>query len=176
MSGSADHSLDVLISREEIARRVGELAGGLNARYRNREITLVGVMSGCVVFLADLIRQLTMPLRIEFLTASSYRGSATSPGELQLAAGELPQLTGRDVVVLDDIFDTGRTLQAVRRLIRAEQPQSLRSIVLLWKTARNETGETPDEHGFEIPDRFVVGYGLDFDGLYRNLPEICALS
>ena len=176
MTESADDSLEVLIRRKEIDRRVRELAAGLNTRYHNREITLICVMSGCVVFLADLIRYLTMPVRIEFLTASSYRGPATTPEELQLSAGDLSGLQGREVVILDDILDTGRTLRAVRKRIRDEHPQSLRTVVLLWKTDRDETGETPDEFGFKIPDRFVVGYGLDFDGLYRNLPEICALS
>lgn len=170
------HRFETLITRDDIQCRVAELARDLNARYAERELTIVGVMSGCVVFLADLIRLLSMPLRIEFVSASSYRGETTSPGKLALASCDHLDVENRDVLLLDDIFDTGKTLQSILQQIQARRPRSLRTVVLLWKSARNETALRPDAFGFEIPNRFVVGYGLDYDGWYRNRPDIGVLS
>lgn len=165
--------MQILLTREQLQMRVEELAGELNRRYGAEELTIVGVMSGCVVFLADIIRHLSMPVRIEFLKASSYRGEVTRPDQLQLTADDLSRLQGRHVLVIDDIFDTGRTLQGILNLLATHEPRSLRTLVLLWKQERNETDLIPDQFGFVIPDKFVVGYGLDYDGLYRNLPDVC---
>ena len=175
MSSLPCHTLEVLISRERIQDRVREMADELNAVYRGREVVVVGIMSGVVVFLADLIRQLEIPVRLEFLNASSYRGTATTAGELAVDHSGLPELTGEHVLLLDDIFDTGQTLERMSEMIGTMQPASLKSAVLLWKTARNETDLVPDYFGFEIPNRFVVGYGLDYDGQYRNLPDVCVI-
>jgi len=164
--------LDVLLPRAQIEARLMELAELINADYRGHEIVVVGIMSGVVVFLADLIRGLERPVRLEFLNASSYRGTATQAGELAVDVSGLPVLTGKHVLLLDDIFDTGHTLNRMVEIISAMQPASLKSAVLLWKTERNETDLSPDYWGFEIPNKFVVGYGLDYDGLYRNLPDV----
>lgn len=167
--------LEVLLSRQQIQTRVSELAEELNRDYQNREVVVVGIMSGVVVFLADLIRGLEIPVRLEFLNASSYPGKATTAGELAVDVSGLSMLTGHHVLLLDDIFDTGHTLQRIHSIVSAMQPASLKSAVLLWKTERNETKLKPDYVGFEIPNRFVVGYGLDYDGLYRNLPDVCVI-
>ncbi|MBD3673072.1 MAG: hypoxanthine phosphoribosyltransferase [Planctomycetaceae bacterium] len=164
--------MDVLLTRERIDSRLRDLAATINNDYAGREVVVVGIMSGVVVFLSDLIRGLEIPVRLEFLNASSYRGASTSAGELAVDISGLPVLTGQHVLLLDDIFDTGHTLNRMIGIISAMQPASLQSAVLLWKTERNETGLSPDYFGFEIPNKFVVGYGLDYDGLYRNLPDV----
>lgn len=172
MSHPPAEQLNILLSRCEIESRLGDLARSLNTDYQEREIVVVGIMSGVVVFLSDLIRGLEIPVRLEFLNASSYRGASTSAGELAVDVSGLPVLTGKHVLLLDDILDTGHTLNRIVGLISAMQPASLKTAVLLWKTERNETGLEPDYFGFQIPNAFVVGYGLDYDGLYRNLPDV----
>ena len=167
---------EILIDADRIQRRVHELADRINNDYADRELTIVGVMSGVVVFLADLIRGLELPVRIELVKAKSYREQQTTPGELVIDAGTLPNLTDQHLLLIDDIFDTGQTMHGLIEVLSAMQPASLKTAVLLWKRDRNETELTPDYVGFEIPDRFVVGYGLDFDGLFRNLPEIRVMS
>ena len=166
------NQLEILLSRERIESRIAELAAKMNEEYNGREIVVVGIMSGVVVFLSDLIRGLEVPVRLEFLNASSYRGKATSAGELAIDLSGLPTLTGKHVLLLDDILDTGHTLSRMVEVISVMKPASLKSAVLLWKSERNETGRTPDYFGFQIPNKFVVGYGLDWDGLYRNLPDV----
>jgi len=173
-SAPAD-SLETLLSRDQIESRIIELAAELNRDYEGRQIVVVGIMSGVVVFLADLIRELDVPVRIEFINASSYRGERTMAGELAVDLSGLPILTGQHVLLLDDILDTGHTLNRMYAIIGTMQPASLKTAVLLWKTDRNETEMMPDYYGFQIPNRFVVGYGLDHNGLYRNLPEVRVL-
>ncbi|HUG19232.1 MAG TPA: hypoxanthine phosphoribosyltransferase [Planctomycetaceae bacterium] len=170
------HRIDLLIPREEIASRILEMAVRINRDYEARELTIVGIMSGAILFVADLIRTLTPSIRLETLNASSYRGTETTPGQLELNAETIPSLKDRHVLIVDDILDTGQTLQAVTADLASRNPASLKSAVLLWKSGRTENGLTPDYFGFEIPDRFVVGYGLDHDGLYRNLSDICVLT
>lgn len=165
-----------LIPAADIHREVVRLAAEVNRDYPEGTITIVGVLTGCVVFLADLIRVLRRPVRIAFVQASSYRGTVTVPGQLHLDLAGLPDLSGTQVLLLDDIFDTGRTLAALRLQLLEQQPKCLRTAVLLWKTARRQVDLRPDYAAFEIPDEFVVGYGLDFDGDYRSLPDISVLE
>jgi hypoxanthine phosphoribosyltransferase len=166
----------MLVSQEEIALKIGELAAQIRRDYEDRELTIVAIMSGAILFVADLIRQLESRVRLETLKASSYRGDSTIPGELRLNTEAISSLNRRHVLIVDDILDTGRTLLAVRHDLLERNPASLKTAVLLWKSQRTEVGIRPDYHGFEIPDRFVVGYGLDHDGLYRNLPDIRILE
>jgi len=175
MTNLATETLEILLPRERIQDRVRELAETLSRDYAGQEIVVVGIMSGVVVFLADLIRGIDVPVRLEFLNASSYRGQKTTAGEMMVDLSSLPNLGGKHVLLLDDIFDTGQTLQRTSQLIQEMQPASLKSAVLLWKTERNETDCEPDHFGFQIPNQFVVGYGLDHDGLYRNLADVCVL-
>ena len=175
-SKQSDPQLKLLISSEEIATRITQLAEQIDCEYVNRELTIVGIMSGAILFVADLIRLLHCSVRLETLNASSYRGASTTPGNLMLNTDSLPPLENQHLLVVDDILDTGRTLRAVSRELVARNPASLKSAVLLWKSDRTESGTTSDYFGFEIPDEFVVGYGLDHNGLYRNLPDIRVLS
>jgi hypoxanthine phosphoribosyltransferase len=155
----------------ELSRAVPDMAGGY--------ITLVPVLTGALVFVADLIRAMPVQLSIRPITASSYPGATTvSTGTVTLQGGVPTDLRGQHVLIVDDIFDTGRTLGLLRRVIEAQKPASVRIAVLLSKRkpgGRHE--DVPVEHvGFEIDDEFVIGYGLDYDGLYRNLPDICVLE
>jgi hypoxanthine phosphoribosyltransferase len=165
-----------LISAGEIQDAVARLAAAVEAEYRGKPLTIVGVLTGSLMFLADLVRRVDLPLRVGLVQASSYRGKATRPGELELDASLTPDLTGRHVLLLDDIFDTGRTLAALVERLSREEVASLKSAVLLWKEGRREVELTPDYHCFTIPDVFVVGYGLDFDDEYRNLPYVAVLE
>lgn len=161
-----------LINEREIAQRVEELATRISQDYVDRPLTLVGVLTGSVIFIADLMRQISVPHKLSLLQASSYRGSTTSPGKLQLNLDLLPPLAGRDVLLVDDILDTGQTLSSLVAEMHRRQAASVRSVVLLWKRSRTTAAIEPDYVGFEIPDQFVVGYGLDFNDEYRHLSYI----
>src|SRR5262245_51392821 len=130
--------MDILISAERIRERVGELARQIQADYRDQPVTIVGVLTGCLIFLADLVRNLDLPLRFTLIQASSYRGAATRPGELKVQADLVPDLRGRHVLLLDDILDTGRTLAHLVNHLRSLGPASLRVAVLLRKQGRQE--------------------------------------
>jgi hypoxanthine phosphoribosyltransferase len=171
-----DATMQTLLTSPQIAERVQALGRDISRDFQSRPLTVVGVLHGSVVFVADLIRAISTPHQLGFVTASSYRGTATSPTELRLDLESLPDLAGRDVLLVDDIFDTGRTLATLVDRIAARKPAEIRTAVLLWKKDRTETALRPDYVGFEIPDRFVVGYGLDYNGDYRHLPFIGTLD
>lgn len=168
--------MKVILSETEIREGVARLASQIADDYRGRSLTVLGVLTGSLIFLSDLIRQLNLPLQVGLLQASSYRGRTTVPGTLTIADSAMPDIAGRDVLVLDDIFDTGQTLARVLDALSQEQPASLRSAVLLWKEGRQRVALTPDYHCFRIPDVFVVGYGLDYNDEYRHLPHVAALA
>lgn len=168
--------MKVLISSEQIQQRVAELAGKIADDYGEQPLTIVGVLTGSLMFLADLVRRLELPVRIGLIQASSYRGTATAPGKLVVGPELLPDLHGRHVLLLDDILDTGQTLSYLVEHVRRLDPASLRIAVLLRKLGRQQTPLEPDYCGFEIPDRFVVGYGLDFNDQHRNLPFVATLD
>ena len=165
-----------ILSHQQLGRGVERLAGEISAFYQGRPITIVGVLTGSIVLLADLIRQLEMPIRLGLVQARSYRGRSTEPGPLVVNAENLPDLRHRDVLLVDDIFDTGRTLFELLTQIDEFDPASVHSAVLLRKLGRQQVSVVPDWIGFDIPNEFVVGYGLDYDGLYRNLPYVAALE
>lgn len=154
---------------------VTELAQNIAEHYGSRPLTIVAVMTGSLVLLADLIRQLPMPVRISLIQASSYRGGMES-GELWIRDDMMLDVRDRDVLVLDDIFDTGKTLAAVITCIAQMGASSLASAVLLHKQGRQQVDLQPDFVAFHIPDEFVVGYGLDYQDLYRNLPFLAVLE
>jgi hypoxanthine phosphoribosyltransferase len=166
----------VLLSKEELHDGVSRMADEITATYRDRQLTIVGVLTGSVVLMADLIRVVELPMRVGVLQASSYRGATTTRGELVINSELMLDISGRDVLLIDDIFDTGHTLVRVLEKMREFEPTSIRSAVLLRKHGRQEVDYQPDFVAFEIPDEFVVGYGLDFEDMYRNLPYLAALE
>lgn len=170
----------ILITADQLADRVGALALEITKRYQACEqpLVIVTVLSGAVVFLADLIRQLPIRMRLSLLSVSSYPGpTCESQGAKLRGAFELDcDLEGMPVLIVDDILDSGGTLKLVQRTIRSRGPQSMETAVLLRKTGRAPADVKVEYVGFDIPDGFVVGYGLDYDGQYRNLPHIAALK
>ena len=167
----------VLLPEEEIRRGLRRIAERLTEEYRGRELTVVGILHGSCVFVSDLIRLLPLPLTLEFIGCSSYGPGTVSAGEPELTfIPGCEDLAGRNVLLVDDILDTGRTLFRVREALRARRPADLKTCVFLDKPARRVVGIVPDYRCFEIEDVFVVGYGLDFAGRYRNLPYLAALK
>ena len=167
-----------LISEARIDERVRELAGEIDADYASTdELVLVGILKGSFIFLADLTRRLTVPRRVEFLAVSSYgvRESDQHTGAVRMIMDVRHDLAGRDVIVVEDIVDTGHTLAYLLRLLKARGPATLRTCTLLHKPDRTETDVAIDYLGFTIPDEWVVGYGLDYAERYRTLPYIGTL-
>ncbi|MDZ4782013.1 MAG: hypoxanthine phosphoribosyltransferase [Planctomycetia bacterium] len=165
-----------LLTESEVLSGVARLAAEITSSYRGRPLTMIGVMTGSVAFLADLMRRVDLPLRVGVIQARSYRGGDTRPGELAIHSELVPEVQDRDVLLVDDIFDTGRTLTALVQRISELGARSVRSCVLLSKPARVEVTYRPEFVGFEIPDRFVVGYGMDYLDAYRNLPHVAELE
>lgn len=166
--------MKTLLDEQELKLGVENLAAEINRAYGDRPLTIVGVLTGSVVLMADLIRKLQMPLRVGVVQTSSYQG--TERGRLTINSDMMLDITGRDVLLIDDIFDTGHTLEEVTQLMSDLGPTSLKSAVLLLKTGRQEVDWKPDFVAFDIPDEFVVGYGLDFNDEYRNLPFLACLE
>lgn len=168
--------MKVLLSQQQLREGVQRLARDVTAYYAGRPLTIVGILTGSIVLLADLIRQLEMPLRVGLLQTRSYRGQSTEPGTLAINPDLFPDVKNRDVLLVDDIFDTGNTLAAVFAQLDQVGARSIHSAVLLRKAGRRQVSLTPDFVAFDIPDEFVVGYGLDYNDLYRNLPHVAALE
>lgn len=166
----------ILLTAEQLSEGIDRLARDVRRTYGDGPLTIVGVLTGSVVVVSDLIRRLSGPVRLSMVWASSYRGTATRAGRLDLRLDLLPDLTGQDVLLVDDIFDSGRTLDAILAELRSRGAASVRSLVLLRKRGRTEVAVEPDFVGFDIPDLFVVGYGLDHDGCWRHLPHLAALD
>ena len=169
-------SLSVLISAQQIRAKVAELAAQIDNDLPEGPVYLIAVLKGSCFFLADLARAMKTPARLEFIGTSSYGQSETSSGKVKLTHDLTAPIEGRDVILVEDIVDTGVTLSYLRNLLAQRKPRSLRIAALLDKPDRRRTPITVDYRGFEIPDKFVVGYGLDFAEDYRNLPDLCVLS
>ncbi len=165
----------VLITEEQLGRRVRALARQIERDFRGRDLAIVSLLNGTVMFLADLIRHLNLPLRLDFMGVSSY-GQGTASRELVFTKELRLEIRGRDVLVVDDILDTGKTLKHVLAKLRALKPRRIKICVLLDKKARRVEKVEADYVGFAIPDLFVVGYGLDFAERYRNLPFVGVLK
>ena len=164
----------ILIPEAQLARRVQILAREIERDFRGREMVVVSLLSGTVMFLADLIRHLNLPLRLDFIGVSSY-GAGTESGELVFTKELRIDVRNRDILLVDDILDTGKTMTRVLPKLRALKPRRLKTCVLLDKPARRIEKINADYVGFEIPDYFVIGYGLDFAERYRNLPFVGVL-
>lgn len=164
----------VLISDSQLARRVEALSRAIQREFRDRELVVVSLLNGTVMFLADLIRHLDLPLRLDFIGVSSY-GAGTQSGQLVFTKELRLDVRGRDVLLVDDILDTGRTMVRVLANLRELKPRRIKTCVLLNKAARRTENVEADFVGFEIPDYFVIGYGLDYAERYRNLPFVGVL-
>lgn len=167
--------MKTILTEAELQDGVRRMAAEVNRKYKDRPLTIVGVMTGCIVLLADMIRLLEMPLRVGVVQASSYRDS-TSSGDLVINSDLMLDITNHDVLVLDDIFDTGKTMVKLLERMNELGPTSIHSGVLLLKKGCQQVDYKPDFVAFEIPDEFVVGYGLDYRDEYRNLPFLAALE
>ena len=166
----------ILLTHTAIARRVGKMAGEVAAAYGNTEIVIVPVLTGSMIFMADLIRRLPLKMRIDVVAVSSYPGrNRTSHGASILFPGSLP-MKGRDVLIVDDILESGQSLAAVAKLMRKRGAKSVKTCALLRKPQAIEKGLAADFMGFDIPDEFVVGYGMDYNHYYRNLPYVAVLK
>jgi hypoxanthine phosphoribosyltransferase len=172
-----DDVAEILISEEELQARIAELGKVISADYRGRKLLLVCILRGAVIFLSDLVRQITVPHEMDFMAVSSYGGGRTeSSGVVRILMDLGTNIGKRDVLIVEDIVDTGLTLAYIIDNLKTRRPASLRTCVLLNKQARREVDVSVDYIGFEIPDKFVVGYGLDYDEKYRNLPFIGVLK
>jgi hypoxanthine phosphoribosyltransferase len=170
-----ENAVKTLLDEQSVKQGVERLAAEIARAYGERPVTIIAVMTGSIVLMADLIRLLDMPLRVGVVQASSYKGG-TRRGNLTINAEMMPDIFDREVLLVDDIFDTGHTLQEVVKLMHAMGPKSIKTAVLLAKQGRTEVAMRPDFTAFEIPDEFVVGYGLDYQDHYRNLREIAVLE
>ena len=165
-------AVEVLIDSETLQNRVAELGGEITGRMEGCDLVLVGVLKGCFLFMADLCRHIDLPLRCDFLGVSSYQGHTKSSGIIRITSDLSRPIEGKDVLLVEDIVDTGLTMRYLLDNLATRRPRSLRVCSLLDKPSRRKEQVNIDFRGFEVPDVFVVGYGLDYMGLYRNLDFI----
>ena len=166
---------EILIGEQELQARIAELGVEISKDYAGRDLLLIGVLKGAVFFLADLMRELTVPCEIDFMAISSYGAGTDSSGVVRILKDLDINISGRDVLVVEDIIDSGLTLSYLMRSLKARKPSSVEICALLTKPERREVDVPVRYTGFEIPNKFVIGYGLDFDERYRNLPYVAVL-
>lgn len=168
------HRVDVMISEEKLHQRVAELGKEISAHYKNspKELVLVGLLRGSFIFMADLCRVLTVPHEVDFMTVSSYGSTMNSSRDVKILKDLDEDIIDKDVLIVEDIIDSGNTLSKVRDILRLRQPHSLALCTLLDKPSRREVNVPVDYIGFSIPDEFVVGYGIDYAQRYRHLPYL----
>ncbi len=172
-----DHAIgDILVESEELQNRVRELAAEISRDYADRDLVLIGVLKGAVFFLSDLMRQLDVPCEVDFMAVASYGSATKSSGVVRILKDLDAVIEGRDVLIVEDIVDSGLTLQYLLRNLGARNPRSLEVCALLTKPQRRKVHLPTRYVGFEIPNRFVIGYGLDHQEHYRNLPYVAALK
>ena len=167
---------EVLISKERIAARVAELGAQISEDYKGKDLLMVGALKGSVVFMSDLMRAVSVPMSIDFITASSYGSGVNTSGVVKIVQDITQDIAGRDVLIVEDILDTGTTLNRLTGILLERRPKSLKLAALLEKPSRKKMNIQADYVGFTIPNVFVVGYGLDFNELYRNLPYVGILN
>jgi hypoxanthine phosphoribosyltransferase len=167
---------EILIDEDALSTRVAELGAEVSADYQGRDLLLIGVLKGAVFFMADLMRHISVPCEVDFMAISSYGDSTDSSGIVRILKDLDINIEGRDVLVVEDIIDSGLTLSYLMRNLESREPASLEVCALMTKPARREIDVPVRYIGFEIPNRFVVGYGLDFGERYRNLPYVAVLS
>lgn len=163
--------MEVLISENKIEKRINELAKEINKEYEGKELILLGILKGSIVFMVELAKKLKMKVKFEFMEVSSYEGTE-STGNLKIKKPLKEDIEGKDVLIIEDIIDTGRTLKELKKYLEAKNPNSVKIATLLSKPSRRVVEIEADYMGFEVEDKFVVGYGLDYNQKYRNLPYI----
>ena len=171
-----DDVKEILFSEDDIGQRVKELGAELTEVYAGKTLLVIGVLKGCFVFLADIVRQIDLDCEIRFLTASSYGFSSVTSGKVNIDRGIDFDVEGKDVLIIEDILDSGITLTALRAFVARHKPASLKTCTLLDKPERRQVPITADYTGFQCPNEFVVGYGLDYGERYRNLPFVAVLK
>lgn len=173
----SEPSLKCMISHTEIAAKVKEIGQQITQDFKGEEVLVVGVLKGSWIFMADLVREIDLPVEISFISVSSYDGArTTSSGVVKLQCDIDKPLDGKNLILVEDIVDTGLTLQYLKKLLNVRKPKSIKICTLLDKPSRRLSDTLPDYSGFSIPDEFVVGYGLDYDGQYRHLKDVCILN
>ena len=173
---SSQPKLSILFTSEEIEATVKKLAAEIRQDYLGKHPILIGVLKGSFMFMADLVRLLDFPLEVEFIRLSSYGRGRKSSGKIKVVQGLRSKVKGRDVLVIEDIVDTGLTISFLLDYLGKKKPASLKLCALTDKSSRRQTPVTIDYLGFTVPDKFIVGYGLDWDERFRNLPNICVLE
>lgn len=166
----------ILVTEEEIRQKVGELGRAISEDYRGKQLLVVGILKGSIVFMSDLIRAIDLPLEIDFMEVSSYGHSTKSSGAVRILKDLDVDIEGRDMLVVEDIIDTGLTLNYLMEILRARKPASLKVCTFLNKPSRRKVKMEADFNGYDIPDEFAVGYGLDYAEKYRNLPYVAVLK
>ena len=166
----------VLISEEQIRQRVKEMGAQISEDYAGKDVVLLCILKGAVQFFSDLSRQMTCNLEMDFMSISSYGNGKRTSGIVRIAKDMDTSITGRHVLIIEDIMDSGHTLKHLKKVLEAREPASLKICCLLDKPSRRECDITPDYTGFVIPNEFVLGYGLDFNNFYRNLPYVGVLK
>ena len=167
---------EILIPENQIHKRVEQLGEQISRDYQGKELFCIGVLRGAIIFLADLARYIKVPMVIDFISISSYGISTESSGVVRILKDLDENIENKDVLIVEDIIDTGLTLDYLLRMLRSRKPASLKVCTLLNKKERKKIDIPIDYYGFDIPDKFVVGYGLDYNGLYRNIPYILVLK
>jgi hypoxanthine phosphoribosyltransferase len=170
-----NHSISVLISEDELSKRIAELGEQINADYEGKEVTLICILKGSIFFTCELAKRISVPVTIDFMQASSYGSGTSSSGVVKIKKDLDESIEGKNVIIIEDIIDSGNTLSRLLPLLKERNPESLEVCTLLDKPERREVEVDVKYNSFNIPDEFVVGYGLDYDQKYRNLPFIGVL-
>jgi len=171
----ASPKIEIYIPADKIQSRIAELGAQINRDYAGRPLVLIGILKGSFMFMADLVRHIDSPVRIEFMGTRSYEKGTTSSGQVQLTKDLDKPIDGEEVLLVEDIVDTGLTLTYLKHVLEQRSPRSLKVVAFLDKPSRRKIAVSADYIGFEIEDKFVIGYGLDFEQQYRNLKDLCIL-
>lgn len=172
----AKYVKDVLVSREQIHEIVKRVGNEISTDYAGKEILMVCVLKGAFIFLADLVREISIPVKVDFMSVSSYGGGTSTSGVVRILRDLDSDITGKHVIIVEDIIDSGLTLNHLKELLATRNPASIAICAFFDKPERRKVPVTVNYSGMPIPDEFIVGYGLDFDGQYRNLPDVCILG
>lgn len=167
---------EILITEEEIKNKITELGKKISKDYKGKNLILVGILRGAVIFMADLARKISIPMVFDFIAISSYGAETKSSGVVRILKDLDANIKGKDVLIVEDIVDTGLTLDYLLRMLKSRKPSSIKVCTFLTKTARRKVNIKVDYSGFDIPNKFVVGYGLDYAGKFRNVPYVFTLN